>query len=142
LFVCLLFVCVYGVVYGGAGDMNRQSIIYNENTPEVFYCPQEKPISVDRMLVKSRPIKKLCEWEGRRLPEDYKSDCWNDVDETEFACQEKKRIELRLKPPGHENGILDNYVPIFRAGEFKIRKTEDPQAKSRRLSENFNEIDD
>ena len=30
----------------------------------------------------------------------------------------------------------------FRAGEFKIRKTEDPQAKSRRLSENFNEIDD
>ena len=21
---------------------------------------------------------------------------------------------LRLKPPGHENAIIDNYVPIFR----------------------------
>ena len=39
--------------------------------------------------------------------------------------QEKKRIELRLKPPGHENGILDNYVPIFKEGKFKIRRTED-----------------
>ena len=28
--------------------------------------------------------------------------------------QEKKRIMLRLKPPGHENAIIDNYVPIFR----------------------------
>ena len=23
-----------------AGDINRQSIIFNENTPDVFYCPQ------------------------------------------------------------------------------------------------------
>jgi len=38
---------------------------------------------------------------------------------------EKKRIMLRLKPPGHENAIIDNYVPIFRPGEFKIRRTED-----------------
>ena len=74
----------------GASDLNRQSIIFNENTPDVFYCPQvqpqisfnlmpnkttsckvvehpeqEKPISIDRMLVKSRPMKKLCEHEGR-----------------------------------------------------------------------------
>jgi len=120
--VYVMLACLYS---SQAGDINRQSIIFNEDTPDVFYCPQEKPISVDRMLVKSRPMKKLCEWEGRRLPEDYKSDCWNDVDETEFACQEKKRIELRLKPPGHENGILDNYVPIFKEGKFKIRRTED-----------------
>ena len=32
-------------------------------------------------------MKKLCEYEGRPLPDDYKSDCWNDVDETEYACQ-------------------------------------------------------
>merc|ERR1712172_147358 len=91
-----------------AGDINRQSIIFNENTPDVFYCPQEKPISIDRMLVKSKPMKKLCEYEGRGLPENVKSDCWNDVDETEYACSEKKRIMLRMKPPGHENAIIDN----------------------------------
>merc|ERR1712227_638838 len=108
-----------------AGDINRQSIIFNENTPDVFYCPQEKPISIDRMLVKSKPIKKLCEYEGRGLPENVKSDCWNDVDETEYACSEKKRIMLRMKPPGHENAIIDNYVPIYGPGEYKIRKTED-----------------
>lgn len=108
-----------------ASDLHRQSIIFNENTPDVFYCPQEKPISIDRMLVKSRPMKKLCEHEGRSLPKGAKSDCWNDVDETEYACSEKKRIMLRLKPPGHENAIIDNYVPIYRPGEYKIRKTED-----------------
>ena len=74
------------------------------------------------MIVKAKPLKALCEHEGRGLPEDYKSDCWNDVDETEFACEEKKRILLKLKPPGSENAIIDNYVPIFRPGEFKIRK--------------------
>ena len=39
--------------------------------------------------------------------------------------QEKKRVMLRLEPPGHENAIIDNYVPIYRPGEFKVRKTED-----------------
>ena len=115
---------------------------------------KEKPISIDRMLVKSKPMKKLCEYEGRGLPDNAKSDCWNDVDETEYACsvsigfnlsvqkekkyfrekifeypnisfQEKKRIMLRLEPPGHENAIIDNYVPIYRPGEFKVRKPED-----------------
>ena len=28
-----------------AGDINRQSIIFNENTPDVFYCPQVKKTS-------------------------------------------------------------------------------------------------
>merc|ERR1711913_112758 len=108
-----------------AGDINRQSIIFNEKTPDVFYCPQEKPISIDRMLVKSKPMKKLCEYEGRGLPENVKSDCWNDVDETEYACSERKRIMWRMNPPGHENAIIDNYVPIYRPGEYKIRKPED-----------------
>ena len=70
-----------------AGDINRQSIVYHEETPEVFYCPQEKPVSLEGMIVKARPLKALCEHQGRALPENYKSDCWNDVDETEFACR-------------------------------------------------------
>lgn len=47
---------------------------------------------MEGMIVKARPLKNLCEHEGRRLPSDYKSDCYNDVDETEYACNEKKRI--------------------------------------------------
>ncbi len=30
-----------------AGDINRQSIVFYEATPDVFYCPQEKPISLE-----------------------------------------------------------------------------------------------
>ena len=44
---------------------------------------------------------------------------------TVLYLQEKKRIMLRMNPPGHENAIIDNYVPIYRPGEYKIRKTED-----------------
>merc|ERR1712172_415028 len=120
-----IILLVTSLALANAGDINRQSIIFNENTPDVFYCPQEKPISIDLMLVKSKPMKKLCEYEGRGLPENVKSDCWNDVDETEYACSEKKRIMLRMNPPGHENAIIDNYVPIYRPGEYKIRKPED-----------------
>lgn len=75
-----------------AGDMMRKSIVFNPSTPDVFYCPLFKPKSFDDMLVKSRPLSKLCEFKGRPLPSDYKSDCYGDVDETEFACAEKHRI--------------------------------------------------
>ena len=71
------------------------------------------------MIVKAKPLAKLCEHEGRALPDDYRSDCWNDVDESDFACNEKKRILLKLKPPGHENAIIDNFIPIIRKGEYK-----------------------
>ncbi len=30
-----------------AGDINRQSIVFYEATPDVFYCPQDKPISLE-----------------------------------------------------------------------------------------------
>ena len=76
------------------------------------------------LSLQAKPLDKLCEYEGRALPDDYKSDCWNDVDETEFACSEKERILLQLDPPGSENAIIDNYIPIFRPGEFKIRHTD------------------
>jgi len=106
-----------------AGDINRQSIVYHEETPEVFYCPQEKPVSLEGMIVKARPLKALCEHQGRALTENYKSDCWNDVDETEFACSEKERILLKLKPPGSENAIdSDRLIPKNRRGDYKLKK--------------------
>merc|ERR1712012_1467100 len=118
--VWLAFLALFQIVL--CGDINRQSIVFHEETPDVFYCPQEKAISLEGMIVKAKPLDALCEHEGRGLPENYKSDCWNDVDETEYACQEKKRILLQLKPPGSENAIIDNYVPIFVPGEYKIVK--------------------
>jgi hypothetical protein len=42
------------------------------------------------------------------------------VDESEYACTEKARIMLKLKPPGYENAIIDNYVPIFKPGEKNL----------------------
>ena len=77
------------------GDMMRKSIVFDKMTPDVFYCPQDKPTSFDAMFVKARPLTKLCEFNGRPLPRRYRSDCYNDVDETEFACKEKERIMVR-----------------------------------------------
>ena len=116
-----------------SGDINRQSIVFHEETPEVFYCPLEKPISLEGMIVKARPLKNLCEHEGRPLPDDYRSDCYNDVDETEYACNEKKRILLKLKPPGSENAVIDNFVPILRKGEYKIGKLPEEREEEERL---------
>lgn len=112
-----------------ADDINRQSIIFYDETPEVFYCPQEKPVSLEGMIVRAKPLKSLCEHDGRGLPEEYKSDCWNDVDETEFACSEKKRILLRLKPPGSDNLInyeRDQLIPKNRRGDYKLKRL-DPE---------------
>ena len=70
--------------------------------------------------------------------QDYQSDCWNDVDEGEFACSEKSRILLQLKPPGSENAVIDNYVPIFKPGQYKIRHLDD---KGRFIDEIVDEDD-
>lgn len=48
------------------------------------------------MIVKSHPLRKLCQFEGEPVPKG-KSDCWNDIDETEFACKEKFRIMVNDK---------------------------------------------
>jgi hypothetical protein len=37
----------------------------------------------------------ICE-QGRPLPDEYKSDCWNDVDETEFACQVVQSLKYHM----------------------------------------------
>jgi len=76
-------------------DIIRKSIVYDKNTPDVFYCPQEKPEGMNNMLVKARPLSKLCEYKGGDLPEGYKSDCYGNVDETIYACKEKRRIMKR-----------------------------------------------
>lgn len=47
------------------------------------------------MLNRSRPLHKLCEFEGKPFPEDYKSDCYKDIDESDYACKEKYRIMVR-----------------------------------------------
>lgn len=47
-------------------------------------------------ILRARSLKKLCEFEGKQLPEDYKSDCYQDVDESDYACKEKYRIMVRL----------------------------------------------
>ncbi|XP_012287742.1 uncharacterized protein LOC105703725 isoform X2 [Orussus abietinus] len=80
-----------------AGDMMRKSIVFDKNTPDVFYCPQHKPTGFDKMIVRAKPLSKLCQFEGKPIPEDYKSDCYNDVDETEYACKEKYRIMKRIR---------------------------------------------
>ncbi|XP_069694342.1 uncharacterized protein [Periplaneta americana] len=80
-----------------AGDMMRKSIVFNKKTPDVFYCPQRKPTGFDKMIVQARPLSKLCEHGGNGLPADYKSDCYNDVDESEYACKEKYRIMKRIR---------------------------------------------
>uniref|UniRef100_U5EP17 Putative conserved plasma membrane protein n=1 Tax=Corethrella appendiculata TaxID=1370023 RepID=U5EP17_9DIPT len=83
-------------------DMMRKSIVYDKNTPDVFYCPTNKPTDINKMIVRSRPLHKLCEFEGKLLPEDYKSDCYKDLDESDYACKEKYRIMMRLNPPGSD----------------------------------------
>lgn len=85
--------------------MMRKSIVFDLKTPDVFYCPQDKPTGLDKMLVRAKPLKKLCEFDGSSLPNDYKSDCYNDVDESEFACSEKKRIMMRINPPNDSNSV-------------------------------------
>ncbi|XP_075228468.1 uncharacterized protein LOC142328582 isoform X2 [Lycorma delicatula] len=85
------------MVFVEAGDMMRKSIVFDKRTPGVFYCPQHKPTGFDKMIVHARPLSKLCEYDGKKLPPDYKPDCYHDVDETEYACKEKYRIMKRMK---------------------------------------------
>lgn len=95
LFIFLVLM-LFGPVFC---DMMRKSIVFDMKSPKVFYCPQEKPKSLEKMIVKSRPIEKLCEFEGKGMPKNHKPDCYNDIDESEYACAEKERIMTRMHPP-------------------------------------------
>lgn len=78
------------------GDMMRKSIVFDAKTPKVFYCPQDKPVDMSKMIVKAISLEKLCEYGPSGLPKGTKSDCYNDVDESEYACAEKQRIEVSV----------------------------------------------
>ncbi|XP_031843259.1 uncharacterized protein LOC116431642 isoform X3 [Nomia melanderi] len=93
-----------------AGDMMRKSIVFDKNTPDVFYCPQQKPTGFKKMIVNAKPLSKLCQFEGKPIPVDYKSDCYNDVDETEYACKEKYRIMKRFRNVEGDEKTADDFV--------------------------------
>ncbi|XP_017795916.1 PREDICTED: uncharacterized protein LOC108577288 [Habropoda laboriosa] len=105
-----------------AGDMMRKSIVFDKNTPDVFYCPQQKPTGFEKMIVNAKPLSRLCQFEGKPIPPDYKSDCYNDVDETEYACKEKYRIMMRLHPPGSETPYNGSRLSRFLAFGKDINK--------------------
>ncbi|XP_066259490.1 uncharacterized protein [Euwallacea similis] len=109
LSLAILFASLVGVVWG-IKDMMRKSIVYDKNTPDVFYCPIHKPTGMDKLIVKAKPLEKLCEFEGEPIPEDYKSDCYQDVDESSYACKEKYRIMMRLNPPGTDEPVKEETV--------------------------------
>lgn len=96
-----------------AGDMLRKSIVYDKNTPDVFYCPVHKPTGFDKMIVKAKPLSRLCQFEGGPIPKDYKSDCYNDVDESEYACKEKYRIMVRTTFSFFFNTSIYTYIKFF-----------------------------
>uniref|UniRef100_A0AAR5PBC8 Uncharacterized protein n=1 Tax=Dendroctonus ponderosae TaxID=77166 RepID=A0AAR5PBC8_DENPD len=94
---CVLMMVLLAVGALASKDMTRKSIVFDKNTPDVFYCPIHKPTGMDKLIVKAKPLSKLCEFEGGPIPDDYKSDCYQDVDESSYACKEKYRIMKRLK---------------------------------------------
>ncbi|KAL3271517.1 hypothetical protein HHI36_021996 [Cryptolaemus montrouzieri] len=108
-----LLVCFCMTTVLAMKDMMRKSIVFDKNTPDVFYCPIQKPSGMEKLIVKARPLKKLCEFEGQPLPEDYKSDCYQDVDESNYACKEKYRIMMRTAPPGSEKPFENKRLARF-----------------------------
>jgi len=106
LFVCLSF-----------GDMMRKSIVFDIKTPKVFYCPQDKPSNMDKMIVKAISLDKLCEYDGNGVPKHSGSDCYNDIDESDYACAEKQRIMLRINPP-NDTETTTTAIPTPDAPEY------------------------
>jgi len=92
----VIILCLTSVVFA---DMMRKSIVFDMKTPKVFFCPQDKPTDMSKMIVQARPLDKLCEFKGLGIPKGYHSDCYNDIDESDYACAEKDRILLRINPP-------------------------------------------
>lgn len=77
-------------------DIYKRSIVFDIKTPKVFYCPQEKQADFGKMIVKAKPLDKLCEFEGKVKPKSTPSDCYNDLDETDYACDEKRRFMVSI----------------------------------------------
>jgi ATP-dependent DNA helicase 2 subunit 2 len=121
---------VLAVMATASADMMRKSIVFDIKTPKVFFCPQEKPTDLNKMIVQARPLDKLCEFGGKKLPKDYASDCYNDIDESDYACAEKERILLRINPPkdGSETTTTipspdtPEYIKVHKKPTTKVEK--------------------
>lgn len=97
VFIVSQLVTVGGEARQQEAPPSRKSIVFDLKTPKVFYCPQEKPADMDKMIVKARPLDKLCEFAGKPRPKNEPVDCYNDVDESDFACDEKKRFMVSAR---------------------------------------------
>ncbi|XP_037822404.1 uncharacterized protein LOC119611026 isoform X1 [Lucilia sericata] len=101
-------------------DLMQKAIVFDKKTPDLFYCPTQKPSAMNKLIVRSRPLHKLCEYEGRQLPDDYKSDCYEDIDESNYACKEKYRIMMRKYPPGSEEPFNGTRLHKFMKMDLSI----------------------
>ncbi|XP_063988403.1 uncharacterized protein LOC135168298 isoform X3 [Diachasmimorpha longicaudata] len=124
---CIALLVISLLMLVNAGDMMRKSIVYDKNTPDLFYCPQHKPTGFEKMIVRAKPLSRLCQFAGGPIPEDYKSDCYNDVDETEYACKEKYRIMMRLHPPGSDTPYNGTRLSKFLDHDKKVHIKVKPQ---------------
>ena len=52
---------------------------------------------MERLIVRAVPLDKLCEYEGAKIPKNHETDCYDDIDETDYACAEKQRIMVSSK---------------------------------------------
>lgn len=52
VFVVLLIMLVQVLAKKDVKDMMRKSIVFDKNTPDVFYCPIHKPTGFDKLIVK------------------------------------------------------------------------------------------
>lgn len=48
--ILLILTFIVGVL--SAKDIMRKSIVFDKNTPDVFYCPIHKPTGFDKLIVK------------------------------------------------------------------------------------------
>lgn len=54
----------------------------------------------------------------------------------DFRLHNRIPPQLKLKPPGSENAIIDNFVPILQKGRYKIGKLpEEREAEERERRE-------
>lgn len=77
-------------------SLRKEAIVFNPKTPKVFYCPQNKASHSAKVIVRARPLDRLCQFGGMARPKGEPSDCYKDLDESEFACEEKRRFQVSL----------------------------------------------
>ncbi|XP_027206243.2 uncharacterized protein LOC113799751 isoform X2 [Dermatophagoides pteronyssinus] len=139
IYQALVLILMALIIEISNGDLMRKSIVFDSKTPKVFYCPQEKPIDMNKMIVKAIPLERLCEYEGQKnIPKNARSDCYNDVDESEHACAEKQRIELRINPPIDSMEETSTIIPTPDAPEHIKQNQREQLMKKKKSSTKFN----